>query len=87
MDTPVLGNLYLDGLLTANTSFPNLTLHAHNIWIQRGAIYAGTQDIPYPGNFSITLHGSKYDPDIIVDADVYTNNKVLVNTGALHLYG
>jgi len=31
--------------------------------------------------------GTKTDPDLLVDADLYAGNKVLVNTGTIALYG
>lgn len=86
-DTPLLENLYIDGLLTVDPSREETTINAKNIWIQRGGLYAGDEETPFPGKFNIVLHGSKNDPDMLVDPDLFANNKVLVNTGALNLYG
>jgi hypothetical protein len=82
---PKFKSLRINGRVTFADK--DITLQAHNIWVQAGQIYIGTADKPFEHEAKIVLLGETEDDTLVIDGAVEAGNKVLVNTGKVKMYG
>ena len=85
VDTPVLKLLLIQGgKLIFDRDKPSLHLQAENILItDKGTFQVGTEDEPFPGNATITLHGHVRSPEI----PVFGTKTLALREGTLDLHG
>ena len=88
-NTPVLNLVILDGgsmIFPCNPDDPNAlaTFDANYIFINDGGyMEVGKEEDPYCSKIEITMHGSKYDPQM----PIYGNKGIAVRRGTLEMHG
>jgi len=58
IDTPALGNLYIDGVLQFSKSRENSLLEASSIYVRNGALIAGSKSASHMNKIEILLHST-----------------------------
>lgn len=84
--TPVLSFLNVEGsLIFPPDADPNhlRTLDAHYILVKGGYMEIGTEEYRYTSKVTITMHSSKYDPNL----PIFGNKVIGVNYGTLEMHG
>jgi hypothetical protein len=87
VDTPILGNIIVDGYLIFADTKPLIQLNAKNIWVRSGKIIIGTSDVPYQNNAKINLHGARTDSNMVISEFVQTSSKSITITNGIQLFG
>lgn len=87
-DAVRLGTLTILGRLTFTQDF-DAELIAEKIVLNRGELYIGTEDEPYPADLqaTITLTGEKNDEHFVISNTFDAGNKGIYNLGKLVLVG
>ena len=85
IDTPVLNLILIQGgKLMFDREKPSLHLQAEKILItDKGALQVGTEDNPFPGKATITLHGHVRSREM----PVYGTKMIALREGTLDLHG
>ena len=61
----------------------DLTFDAHYVFIRQGIFRAGTPERPYQSKLTITMHGSRYDPQL----PTFGNKNIALREGIIDLNG
>lgn len=85
--TPIFNSLTIKGILNFDSSKPLIQLNSKSIYVSTGKLLAGTATVPYLNIIQIQLYGGIYDQSLLIDNYVNVQNKVLVTTGEVSLYG
>lgn len=84
--SPVLSFINVEGsLIFAPDSDPNhqRTFDCHYILVKGGYMEVGTEENRYSSKLTITMHSSKYDPNL----PIFGNKVIGVNYGTLEMHG
>ena len=84
VDTPSLNSLVIGGKLKVPKD-RDAKIQAKSIWV-KGQLVAGSSSSPHTNHLEIQLTGQESDPSIL-DIDSLNDNKLLLVTGTLSLYG
>lgn len=85
-ETPILSMLLINGRLTFNPEI-DVSLRAHQIFVQGGQIFIGTPEEPYSRNGTITLYGASTDATLVMTGAIEAGNKIFATTGTISMYG
>ena len=80
-------SLKIDGTLRFDDTIDAITLKSSYIWVRGGKLVAGLPDAPFPGKINIILTGGFSAEFLVLDDFASPNNKAIVVTGKLELYG
>jgi len=87
-DLPVLKTLEVNGRLTVENDGGSYSIEAFMIYVRRGELIVGTEEEPFIGTVTFTLHGTRSDKDTYFHDKMFEGgNKVIANTGKLRMYG
>ena len=84
--SPKLSFIVVEGSLIFppdNDSTHQRTFDAHYILVRGGYMEIGTEEYPYTSKLTITMHSSKYDPNL----PIFGNKVIGVNYGTLEMHG
>lgn len=84
--SPILSFVNVEGsLIFAPDADPNhqRTFDAHYILVKGGYMEVGTEDNRYTSKLTITMHSTKYDPNL----PIFGNKVIGVNYGTLEMHG
>jgi hypothetical protein len=86
-DPPEFNSVLINGRLSFERGMGPVTFRAHNIWVQQGQFYIGTEEEPFEEDANIVLLGMQDDETLVIPGSSEAGNKVLVNSGKVKWYG